>query len=466
MHETHDEYWAFLSYSRRDERAARRLHAWLERYRIPAALRKPLTTGGLGDSRRLRPIFRDRDEMSAAGDLGAHLRHTLDVSRRLVVLASPAAASSRWVAAEIEHFLAKRSLDDVIVVVVDGEPGGPSDLEPIPVALRTGGTEPLWLDARRRSRLDRRGRIRLVSALLGTRFDDLWRRDRRRRRRQAVGWAAAVVIVAGAVGLVLRSQQQRSDRELAEERARTERAEPSQQTAAFERFITRELAGGPGLDGEPIDDTDVDIQIVRTADVNGDSRLDFFVFNRTPGWCGSGGCGMELWISGEPGEYSIGLDLFGYSDPSVKASGADGYQDVTAIHHKVEGEPVYSVYRWTGEAYGLLQFEFCDGIYLEYCDPTILTPLNRAPSEPGYSVRPDAVPVAAPEAGAAMVQTSAPSTDSGAIAVTADGEWYLVEWWKGESGFVHRSDILMPAGAVPPSPGVDEGAAAAIRGGT
>ena len=79
---------AFLSYSRRDEAAVVRLHRRLEAYEIPKALRKD-------GERRLGRIFRDRDELPAAGELGAELQKKLDQSDRLIVCCSPAAAASR-----------------------------------------------------------------------------------------------------------------------------------------------------------------------------------------------------------------------------------------------------------------------------------------------------------------------------------------------------------------------------------
>ena len=55
-------FWAFISYSHRDEQLVRRLHRALETYRVP----KPLAgtrRGGVVLPRRLTPIFRDRDEL-------------------------------------------------------------------------------------------------------------------------------------------------------------------------------------------------------------------------------------------------------------------------------------------------------------------------------------------------------------------------------------------------------------------
>lgn len=58
-------YRAFLTYSHTDEGAAHWLHTRLERFVIPRHLRHRRKT--------LAPIFRDRDELPASGDLSLGL---------------------------------------------------------------------------------------------------------------------------------------------------------------------------------------------------------------------------------------------------------------------------------------------------------------------------------------------------------------------------------------------------------
>lgn len=59
-------YRAFISYSHKDKDLAQRLHRDVESYRIPSKLVGRVT--GVGKvPRRLRPIFRDREELPASG---------------------------------------------------------------------------------------------------------------------------------------------------------------------------------------------------------------------------------------------------------------------------------------------------------------------------------------------------------------------------------------------------------------
>jgi len=116
-------YGAFLSYSHADERHARLLLQRLEGYRIPKRLIG--TAGRHGPvPARLGPVFRDRDELHAAGDLGSTITAALADSAALVVVCSPAAARSRWVNAEADAFRASGRGDRIFCFVVDGDPTG------------------------------------------------------------------------------------------------------------------------------------------------------------------------------------------------------------------------------------------------------------------------------------------------------------------------------------------------------
>ena len=81
-------YYAFLSYSHKDEELADWLHRELEQFRVPHALAGKLTANGVVP-RRLTPIFRDQHELAAADDLGDEIDAALAASQFLVVLCSP-----------------------------------------------------------------------------------------------------------------------------------------------------------------------------------------------------------------------------------------------------------------------------------------------------------------------------------------------------------------------------------------
>src|SRR3954471_23301941 len=93
-------YFAFISYSHRDEAWAQWLHKALETYRVPSRLVGQTTSSGV-IPRRLLPIFRDRDELASATDLGRTVNAALAQSKNLIVICSPASAQSRWVNEEV-----------------------------------------------------------------------------------------------------------------------------------------------------------------------------------------------------------------------------------------------------------------------------------------------------------------------------------------------------------------------------
>src|SRR5688572_31148871 len=103
------EYWCFISYRHTDNKEPGRqwatwLHQALETYEVPADLVG--TTNERGDviPDRIFPVFRDEEELPADAQLSQPIEAALRKSRFLVVLCSPRAARSRFVADEILTF--------------------------------------------------------------------------------------------------------------------------------------------------------------------------------------------------------------------------------------------------------------------------------------------------------------------------------------------------------------------------
>lgn len=202
-------YWAFISYSQHDTPWAQWLHGAIERYRVPRALvGRRVGTELIPD--RLFPIFRDRDELASAADLGREIREALRVSRNLIVICSPHAAASRWVNEEIRTFKAMGRANRVFCLIVDGEPyASTSDksesIECLPPALQfhveADGSlteqraEPLAADARTGKDGRSSALLKLMAGILNVRFDELRRREAERARRRR-GLQAATALAA------------------------------------------------------------------------------------------------------------------------------------------------------------------------------------------------------------------------------------------------------------------------------
>jgi tetratricopeptide (TPR) repeat protein len=201
-------YRAFISYSHRDKDLAQWLHRQVESYRIPEKLVGKAT--GIGRTpRRLRPIFRDREELPASGDLSAELSGALRQSMFLVVICSPAAARSRWVNEEILQFKRVHGDGRVLAIVADGEPNasdtvGKEYLECFPRALRyrigADGelsdipAEPIAADVRREADGPRLAVQKLIAGLTGLKLDELVQRETQRRIAQMTAIAAGAMV--------------------------------------------------------------------------------------------------------------------------------------------------------------------------------------------------------------------------------------------------------------------------------
>lgn len=226
--ETDFKYRAFISYSHRDEIWGRWLHRALETYRVPAGV---MRHDGSVPPRRLVPIFRDHEELSATNDLSESVSSALRDSQYLIVICSPHSASSRWVNEEVRLFKAMGREQCLLCLVVDGEPNaterGDPNMECFAPALRyaidSNGEltsvrrEPLAADARapngKSSAL-----LKLASALLQVDLGQLTQRELRRKRNRAIAIGLAVLGILSAAYL----QQYLNAARVVEERNQTQ----------------------------------------------------------------------------------------------------------------------------------------------------------------------------------------------------------------------------------------------------
>jgi tetratricopeptide (TPR) repeat protein len=198
--------------------------------------------------KRLAPIFRDREELATATDLGTVISEALRLSACQIVICSPNSARSKWVNEEILSFKRLGREDRIFCLIVGGEPNA-SDMpgregeECFPPALRyrlgpdgelsTARTEPIAADARPGKDGRTNAKLKLIAGVLGVGFDGLRQRELRRRQRQLFAIASAsiagMVLTSGlaAAALIARATAQRQT-VLAKREAETAR-----QTTAF-----------------------------------------------------------------------------------------------------------------------------------------------------------------------------------------------------------------------------------------
>jgi tetratricopeptide (TPR) repeat protein len=207
-------YKAYISYSHHDDKWASWLHRMLESYRVPRKLVGTVTDVGKVPV-RVKPVFRDRDDLSSATDLGGTVQQALSDSENMIVICSPNSVASHWVNEEIRQFARMGHKGQIFCVIVDGDPGGVGKASTcFPAALEEiGMLEPLAADVRQWADGKHLSKLKLVSGMLGLPLDQLRRRDLQKRQKMwamaAVASIALAVVLLTAVTSRITSEQRR-----------------------------------------------------------------------------------------------------------------------------------------------------------------------------------------------------------------------------------------------------------------
>ena len=210
-------YWAFISYSHQDKRVARQLADKLAREPVPKDARDRVE----GGEKRFSALFLDERESAAGSNLSEGLKQALQAAHALIVICSPFAVASPYVAQEIAYFHRLGRADRIFCLIASGQPNaadaGASHLECFPPPLRVQLEADGALTDRPRAPEDRpfaaslgletpkEWRLaldQLVAGLLGITQSDL---ERARSRRQIIRGgliAAGSVAALTALGIV------------------------------------------------------------------------------------------------------------------------------------------------------------------------------------------------------------------------------------------------------------------------
>lgn len=171
-------YFAFISYSGKDEKWAKWLHTNLEHYHIPTTLCKE----NPNIPKKIRPVFWYKKDLSGT-KLKEALEKELEVSQYLIVICSPDSAKSDWVNDEVKSFIARGRSKYIIPFIVDGVPHSANENnECFPESLRNLPREEeirgisVQEDGKQHALVD------VVATMFGVSFDTLWQRHKRRER--------------------------------------------------------------------------------------------------------------------------------------------------------------------------------------------------------------------------------------------------------------------------------------------
>ena len=214
-------YRAYISYSHKDEAWAAWLHRALESYRVPRNLVSKTTSVGEVPA-RVRPVFRDRDDLSSATDLEGTVKQALAESENLIVVCSPDAASSLWVKEEIRYFARLGRADRIFCIIVGGEPAADGSVSACfsSALAEIGLDEPLAADVRKWADGKHVAKLKLIAGLLGLRLDELRQRDlQRRRKRQVFIGLGVMAALTLAIMMVFSQISERHEREKNEQLA-------------------------------------------------------------------------------------------------------------------------------------------------------------------------------------------------------------------------------------------------------
>lgn len=190
------QYRAFISYAHADVTIAAKLQRALERYALPQNLVPTGRLSSLSKSRKgFAPIFRDSTELSAHHSLADKITEALAASQYLIVLCSPAAKKSEWVAEEIRQFRALHGDAYILCALIEGTPESS-----FPGPLTADGREPLAAGLGKGQ--FRLGVTQLAASMLGVGLDALVQRDMKRLRARVTAitaGAATAMIVMGSL---------------------------------------------------------------------------------------------------------------------------------------------------------------------------------------------------------------------------------------------------------------------------
>ena len=191
-------YYAFISYSHKDKKIARKLQKRLQSYHLPSKLMQSHPDL----PKKLSPVFIDEANLVAKEEsLTEAIREYLDASNYLILICSPDSAKSPYVNDEVEYFIKLGRRNHIIPLIAGGLPRSkdtdsecfppeilklPRELEPLGIDIKTFG--------------ERDSFLRVIATMLGLDLEYFISAEtRERKRRLAIysSMAAVFAVIAG-----------------------------------------------------------------------------------------------------------------------------------------------------------------------------------------------------------------------------------------------------------------------------
>ena len=232
-------YFAFISYSHKDMKAAKKLHDFIEGYKLPANL-----NGKEDLPKRIRPVFRDEYELKG-GQLTEQIQSALRNSRYLIVVCSPNSAKSYYCNQEIEYFKSLGREMQILPYIIDGKATTDEDTDCC--------YAPCFKDLQKKYDIlggdirdigAQAAALKIIAAMLEVEFPSLFNRFAKRERRKRniiIAVSAAFVLLATIVALFIWNQNRELDKaykDLQNEKAKVESEKKAKDKAYAELDLT------------------------------------------------------------------------------------------------------------------------------------------------------------------------------------------------------------------------------------
>lgn len=186
-----NEYYAFISYKREDEKWAKWLQHKLEYYRFPKNL-----NGYANLPSKIRPIFRDVTDLNP-GLLTEEINNALHNSEWLIVICSPRITKSIWVCKEIQMFINLGRADHIIPFIIEGSPFSNDCTTECYPDILLNFTENNELLAANINEMGRDAAvIKIIARMFNLRFDVLWHRYAREQKYKRRIWVGGSILLA------------------------------------------------------------------------------------------------------------------------------------------------------------------------------------------------------------------------------------------------------------------------------
>lgn len=195
-------YFAFISYSHKDKKVAKKLQNFIQGYKIPAKLedRPDLP-------KRIGRVFRDEDEL-VGDELTPQIEEALKQSRYLIVVCSPNSAKSKYVNEEIEYFKSLGGETKILPYIIAGK--ATTDEDPdccYAPALRENQKKHQIVGGDAQENGAEAASVKLIAGMLRLEFNTLYDRFRKaeKRKRKIVITAitAFALLMAGVTAWIL-----------------------------------------------------------------------------------------------------------------------------------------------------------------------------------------------------------------------------------------------------------------------